>query len=383
MFKQIISVVVLLSLVSGAYSELASAQDIFNNVAVLDVGHDTIRAYAYSSILGFSLAGVSVYGNIAQDGSSAKLGFDSNIFSFNGVNAGYTVTYAQASIGSGAGSANVSAGFYAAVYQPFLLVEYEETNKEDGFQLGGDTVLGWTRVDSLATPTNQWDIDMESQDYTVQDPAGNNHTFQVYIVSATSPGGLVNLRFTVSGAPAAVADIKLTAEQTKIDITINGYYDANINPQTAQIVGLGKCQVTDALFSCTSTGASANTNSRLALASWYGTADATADLSASGIVGDTGVVQGTLTWADTVEVGSSSVDVISNVTAFANVGNFGAASSLAAGANGGLLVQSFDAIRPNKIVWDPVVGVERSGNSAAALLPSITLLVTIVFALLL
>eukprot|EP01133_Synstelium_polycarpum_P009832 gene9832-11485_t len=373
MFKQIISIFAILSVASVTLAELDSIQSVF----------------------GFSLAGASIYGNIAKGGKNGSVEFDSNTFSFSGVNAAYAITYAQANVGTGGGNINASADFFASGYQPFLLVEYDEVNDKDGYQHGEDTILGWTRIDLLGNLIKQWDISKEEQKFNTT-VNGKVYEFPVFIITATSPTGLVTFRFTVSGAPAKLGELELTSEQTKIDITINGYYNESTNPQTSLLVD--KCEVDkDIPFSCTSTGANTNTtanaNSRLAMASWYGTFSAESDLGVTRIISDTGKVQGVLKWVSTAEVANKSVNIHTNVTAFANIGEFGAAKSSDVKGKGGLLVQSFDSVRPDQIVWDPTFGVARSGtdstseddpseqepNSATGLMiPTITLLLCVV-----
>ncbi|GAM21707.1 hypothetical protein SAMD00019534_048820 [Acytostelium subglobosum LB1] len=378
----ILAAILLVALVSANTENV----DEFSGVVVASVGKDAIRAYAVSSILSsFNAVGTAIYGSITN--SSVNAAADANTFTFQGGNnCFYAMSYnaIAASIGSGI---NINATSFSAAYFPTILVEYVESNGQAGFQNGTDTIVGWTRLDRLGDLLNPWDIKYVQKDFNTSAPNGKTYPFNVILANATSPRGLVTFRFAIPGAPVNVNGVSLTGEQTKIDIEIRNYFDASVNKKSSGLCNAGSVIP----FTCGSTGPSNNANSRLALISFVAAAAAEADVEVSSstsvhTVG--GDITAALSWVTTVDINGTgaTANVITQVNVYDNNKDafdvsFTGAFNVFANVNAQVLVQSFDAVRPNLIVWDPTFG--GRANSAAVLVPTITVFVALAVALLL
>ncbi|EGG14535.1 putative transmembrane protein [Cavenderia fasciculata] len=372
-------VVSVLSVASNA--SLASTN--FDGLVSLEIGNDAVRAYVISlsevtQTMVFS--GASVFGSVLGD-DNVSYSFDTSIFTFESI--GNFITYTQA-YASGSGSATTTGGAtgsvaaFAAIYKLFALAEYEETNGEDGFQIGEDKLEGWLLLGNPSYKFSKQETDLKA---TLSN--GTEINFKAYNVLADS--GLVALRFTVSDAPVEIEGTTISSETSKIDIEINGYFDSSVNKPTIL------CSSADPMFSCGSTGPSTNPNSRVALISAYVSAnvDASFNSNVQGGIISGGAVQGKFEFVTTVDTQingtAGTANVITNAQGFAQgdapdfLVKFDATANI--GLAGQFLVQTFDAVRPDTITWDPSVGVEKS-SFAITLIPSLSLVVFIVFGLL-
>ncbi|GAM17450.1 hypothetical protein SAMD00019534_006250 [Acytostelium subglobosum LB1] len=357
-----------------------------DGVVVVNVGNNAIRSYAVTSGLStFTATGNSVYGSLT--GGGLKAHSDSVSFVFNGNGAckyAFTHTNLDISGGSATGATGVSVttggsvnlGVFASVYSPFLIIEFEDTNGTPGFQQG-DKILGWARLDKWL---GGWDIQTKSAPYTT---TANNqqYNFTVTQVTAISPDTVTTLRFGVTGAPITFNGTDLSSDITKIDVEIKNYYDANINKASPL------CTVGAPYFECRSTGPSGNANSRLALASFVAVGSAELNVHAGAVVSK-GVngVSGVFDWVSTVTVnGTTATATVHADTYDLNKNNtynvqFGIEGQSTVSAQ--LLVHSFDTVRPASIYWDPTFG-GQAGNFGSVIVPSIGLILALVFALLL
>ncbi|GAM21144.1 hypothetical protein SAMD00019534_043190 [Acytostelium subglobosum LB1] len=359
-----------------------------SGIVVVEVGNDTIRTYeTVEGINSFIATGTAVYGSLTNTSLNAIA--DSNIFTFSGQNTcQYSLSYNHLAASIGGGVINFNATSFDAVYMPSLLVEYVETNGQDGFQNGSDSLVGWVRLDKLVDTNNpNWKINTSASEPLSTQANGEKFPFDVTFAEAISPRGLITFHFAIPGAPVIFNNVPLTAEQSKIDILINGYYDEDVNKASAG------CTAASLPYSCASTGASRQPTSRLALVSYVATLQAQADLNIDGstsLRSSGGEIDASLTWVDNVLInGTITAKVHTQVTditakpskAFNNYSiniGFNAFASL----NTQMLVQSFDAIRPNLVYWDPTFGGESAkASSGSYLLPSISLLLVTLFAI--
>ncbi|EFA76055.1 putative transmembrane protein [Heterostelium album PN500] len=367
-------------------TNLAAVED-FGGVVIGDVSKGAIRAYGLTQGLsGFTVSGLSLFGSV--DDNSASVQADFNSFAFTGLQqCAYALSYNKIAANAGTGTGSVDADVLYATYFPSLIVEYEETDGGNGYQYGKDKLLGWSRLNqwgSIIPGVNNWDIKSSSKNYdaTVN---GKNYTFPIFQVNTTSPNNMVTFRFVIPGANVEINDLELSAEQTKIDIQINNYYDSTVNKRTTG------CDSTDVPFSCDATGPSDNANSRLALISFFATLSAQASVGASGSNGvstNGGAITAAFDWVTSVTInGTKSASVHTEVDVLTSglnnqYGNFDLKIGLNgfANINANVLVQSFDAVRPSNVVWDPVLGGQA--NSASVVIPSIAVILVAIIALL-
>ncbi|GAM17451.1 hypothetical protein SAMD00019534_006260 [Acytostelium subglobosum LB1] len=354
------------------------------SVIVNNLGDQAVRSYSVivsAASNTFTASGRAVFSSLFGGGAKAKT--DGSIFYFNGQRCTYTYVHKtfDAIINGDNGTISKSETF-AAVFSPFIIIEYEETNGVEGYQYGNDTLLGWARNDKWDA-TDYWKFSVTKANFTTTTPDNQSIPFTVTTVNATSPNGLFSLSFSISDAPVSVNDTDITADQTKINIEIKGYYDNNVNPATKN------CDVKPGNFACQSTGASNNNNSRLALGSFVGvgTANALFRSSPHGFLKTHGGgnVDAVFDWATTVSI--NGANATANVsTSFSDFkkgeGHLNPDVNVDGDSNNigaQIMVHSFDYIRPQSIYWDPTFGGQSTGSIA---LPSIILIVSTIFAML-
>ncbi|KYR00487.1 hypothetical protein DLAC_11523 [Tieghemostelium lacteum] len=243
-------------------------------------------------------------------------------------------------------------------YVPTLIVEYEETNGQPGYQLGVDKVLGWIRLDSYPI------FQLEISESTITAQNSNVET-SVYTIDASSPNGLLTLRFIIPGTSVNVSHLlQLTSDQSKIDITIKGYYDSSINLATTN------CSVQSELFKCGSTGPSTNVNSRLAVASFVLTAnievesDPTKVSIKAGRYGNSDDINVQLYFVNrSITNGTFQLENVVNTAQPTQNGLSFMNSKFQKFPKGQLVIQSFDAIRPLSIRGTYILGLETPADT--------------------
>ncbi|KYR00488.1 putative transmembrane protein [Tieghemostelium lacteum] len=351
-----------LALVNAEIYGLKSQQEVHDSISVINVGDNDVRYLTYFSSLGdFYVSGVTA--NVDSTGQNADVTtsafyFSSGTSSILNLPLSYYYSYATASVSPG----TVNAQGSVAAWAPSAIIEYEENNGQAGFQLNSsDKVLGWIRLDLYGN------FDIDSTDQTITATAnGNSISTKVYTIDAVSPDGIFALRFVVSGAPVAIGeDVEITAEQSKADVVINDYYDSNVNQNS---IG---CDASEPFLSCRSTGPSSNTNSRLALASFFLAAsfEVDANIDNDAVSVDAGDVEIGFNWVKTVSVnnGQGSANVVAETYASKD-GNSFINAKFNGTYSGQLIVHSFDTVRPDTVTWDPTVGAGISSSSSAAVL---------------
>ncbi|KAN0038367.1 hypothetical protein ACTA71_000542 [Dictyostelium dimigraforme] len=345
---------------------------------------DVIRSYVYSdsNIISptFTLRGISVGGTILNGGKGGSVSVDTSIFKLETSRGIFKVfpTYFFNYFDFNADANqnfSLNATSLSSIFMPTFIVEYEETNNQDGFQLGGDTLLGYVNLAQLP-----YTLSKQSTTLKV-----DGKDFPVYQVNLTSSGSkyanLFQMVFYVSGAPIDLADNRLSAEQSKVDILINGYYGSN-NVKGCAING------NTITAGCISTGPSSNSNSRLALTSFYASVGLDFSLNGDGQINVDGTpLNAGFSWVSNAQVkvdGSSdvkTVNIIANTTASDADGEVFGSASVNAALSGKVyskfLVHSFDAIRPNTLLWDPSIGASVD-NSATSTIFSFTLILSLV-----
>ncbi|KAN0039395.1 hypothetical protein ACTA71_001589 [Dictyostelium dimigraforme] len=260
-------------------------------------------------------------------------------------------------------------------YMPTFIIEYAENNSIEGFQYGSDEILGY--------------INLSKQKYTLtkdqKEMTGNNgKNFTVYQMDVATINNIFQMVFYISGAPINVGDIKLSAEQSKVDVSIIGYYNTSINVKSEGCLFDSKI-IKD--LNCASTGPSNNTQSRLAITSFFATksknieSDINNDNTKTNISKDSKIqlkneeINAGFSWVTHATVtdgkgASTEVKVISNTTDYSKFNDFGALMIKQCFRNGffqsKFLIHSFDAIRPNNLTHDPVLGGESSLDSSSS-----------------
>ncbi|KAN0024861.1 hypothetical protein ACTFIV_009270 [Dictyostelium citrinum] len=262
-------------------------------------------------------------------------------------------------------------------YMPTFIIEYAENNGIEGFQYGGDEILGY--------------INLSKQKYSLtkdqKEMQGNNgKNFTVYQIEVTSENNIFQMVFYISGAPINVGDVKLSAEQSKVDVSIIGYYNESINTRSKGCVFDSKNIKS---LSCASTGPSNNNQSRLAITSFFATKSKSIELDVdrdddddddhyekdSKIELKNEEINAGFSWVTHASVTnnngeSTDVKVISNTTEYSKFNDFGALMIKQCFRNGffqsKFLIYSFDAIRPNNLTHDPVLGGESSLESGSS-----------------
>ncbi|EGC35426.1 hypothetical protein DICPUDRAFT_18577, partial [Dictyostelium purpureum] len=153
------------------------------------------------------------------------------------------------------GNSSFETASLSSVFVPTFILEYVDDGKNEGFQLGQDEIVGFVNIGAL-------DFDTEKTEETLKDKDGEEYT--VYHVVSTSTTGLIQFNFTVSDHPASInSETVISAEQTKIDFGIDGYYNETTNPASKD------CDVNSIINrKCVSSGPS-DKNSTLALVSFY------------------------------------------------------------------------------------------------------------------
>jgi len=366
-------IIVLLSVFLLSTAGVYSAGVNFSGVVSGNIGKDVFRIYTQTqSIFGFTVSGTSINGTI---GSRSSINIDKTDFIFTSSNVNYLFNYFRFKGSAGAGAANVDFDLYSFNYRPTVIIEYKEINGEEGFQYGKDTILGWLKVDSL-----DYKITSNSKEFTSE----NNQNYTVTAFDVTSD--IFGLRFYISGAPVAIDGNDISSGQSKIDISINNYYDSSINKKSLL------CDVTSRTI-CASTGPSSDPQSRLALAALAinGNAKFSADVDASAIVSNTDDkdISVGLNWvghADTVVEGRSASSTVSTSINGTVNGNIFATGNGYIFGNSQLLIHSFSqAVRPSYVLWDPTIGASPSENNSGlkVTIPSMLLIILSLIVLLL
>ncbi|KYR00486.1 putative transmembrane protein [Tieghemostelium lacteum] len=344
-------------------------------VKVISKDDDSIRSLTYSDLIPgtFYVSGKTLlFDNHSTSIDTSAFYFSSGLASLFGLPLSYYYAYSETNVEPG----NISSNGVVSAFAPAVIVEYEETNGEEGYQLDQDTVLGWIRLDLYGG----FDIESTSQDVSGT-KNGKDFTTKVYNITATSPNGLFGMRFIVPGASIEVDGTELNANQSKSDIFINGYYDSSINDKSLL------CSVNSPQFSCQSTGPSGNANSRLALATFFLTKEynvnaATFNPRALKIKGKLDIEIG-LSWVDKANIKGVEVKVHSSVQAFNNGKKF-LNTKFNSKFSGQLIIFSFDGVRPDNIVYDPVQGeiVDSEPSSASkSIISSLLILFAVLFSL--
>ncbi|KAM9984227.1 hypothetical protein ACTFIZ_003908 [Dictyostelium cf. discoideum] len=257
-------------------------------------------------------------------------------------------------------------------YMPTFIIEYAENNSIDGFQYGGDEILGYINLSKQKYSLSRDQKEMEGN---------NGKNFTVYQIEVTSDNNIFQMVFYISGAPINVGDVKLSAEQSKVDVSIIGYYNESIN------VRRKGCQFDSKNIknlNCASTGPSNNNQSRLAITSFFATKSKNIELDIdrdednekdSNIEIKNEEINAGFSWITQASVtddngDSTDVKVISNTTEYSKFNDFGALMIKQCFRNGffqsKFLIHSFDAIRPNNLTHDPVIGGESSLDSGSS-----------------
>ncbi|EAL62360.1 hypothetical protein DDB_G0290177 [Dictyostelium discoideum AX4] len=382
MIKNFILTVFLLVCISAFVNSQSTVG--LSGAASVSLDGDVIRSYVYtdSNILSpsFTLTGVSVGGTILNGGKGGSVSVDTSIFKLDTIRGlvkvfpTYFFNYFDFKADTNQGI-NVNATSLSSIFMPTFIVEYEETNNQEGFQYGQDDLLGYVNLAilpyTLSKETTQLEVD--GKDFTV---------YQVNLTSSGSKyANLFQMVFYVSGAPIDLADSRLSAEQSKVDILINGYYGSN---------NVKDCAINGNVITagCISTGPSSNPNSRLALTSFYATVGLDFSLNGDGEINVDGTpLNAGFSWVSNAQVkvdGSSdvkTVNIIANTTASDADGKvFGSASvngALSGKVFSKFLVHSFDAVRPNTLLWDPSIGASVD-NSATSTIFSFGLILSLV-----
>ncbi|KAK5579569.1 hypothetical protein RB653_009253 [Dictyostelium firmibasis] len=382
MIKNFILTVFLLVCIS-AFVNSQSTVGLSGAVSV-SLNGDVVRSYIYtdSNLISpsFTLSGVSIGGTILNGGKGGSVSVDTSIFKLDTIRGIFKIfpTYFfnyfdfKADVNQGI-SANATS--ISSIFMPTFVVEYEETNDQEGFQYGSDTLLGYVNLAQLPYTLSKQTTTLKVDD----------ESFTVYQVNLTSSGSkyanLFQMVFYVSGAPIELGDNKLSAEQSKVDIIINGYYGSN-NVKDCAING------NNVDLGCISTGPSSNSNSRLALTSFYATAGLDFSLNGNGDINIDGTpLNAGFSWVSNAQVkvnGSSSVktvNIFANTTASDADGKVFGSASVSGALSGKVfskfLVHSFDVVRPNTVLWDPSIGA--SVNSATSVVFSFGLILSLVF----
>ncbi|EGC30891.1 hypothetical protein DICPUDRAFT_99393 [Dictyostelium purpureum] len=232
----------------------------FGKVVSVRKGDDIVRSYSYfGNENGFLLSGGSVNGTISKNNGSAE--FDTSVFRFDAGNIigypSYSWFYLHGHASVGQNNASLGAASLSSVFIPTFIVEYVDNGNKEGLQIDEDELVGYVNLGALKYKT-------EKTQETLTDSDGKNYT--VFHVTATSTTGLVQFNFTISDHPSQInGSTTISAEQSKIDIAINGYYDETKNPVDKSL----KCSILTMLDrKCISTGPS-DKNSTLALLSFY------------------------------------------------------------------------------------------------------------------
>eukprot|EP01132_Coremiostelium_polycephalum_P008069 gene8069-9927_t len=375
----IIVLVLVLCFANAEIDALKSQQAAFDGIAAVDSQDNKIRAYTFlrnnGDSSGFVLLGTSLSGSINKNG---KIEADTTSFVFLSNSKDiltYSFNYYRTKIDFSNGVENKA---QSSLYLPTTLVEYKEVNGKEGFQYNGtegngDQILGWVRVDKLGA----YSIDHSEKSINGTD----GKPFKVFIVDAEAPNKLFALRFYISDSSVNIDGNEISPSQSKVDVVIKSYYDTNVNK------GAQGCTINSTpIFKCASTGPSNDPESRLALVSYYldSKFELKADIGRNELTVDGEDVDTSFNWVSKVDVdkngAKASGKVFANVVGLDQAKYYGEGS--ASGSNkGGIMIHSFDAVRPDTVTWDPTFGGSGSFSSKIAI-PSILIILMVVFALL-
>lgn len=374
MIKLLLTILVALLFVSVTLALTQEESDVaFSAVVSGSLGDDTARKYIkIKTLTTFTAVGASINGTLGGPGSGdGSIQLDYTIFTFSTLTLNFLFAYSKAKVDISNFNPSASANAYLLNYRPTAIIEYLEKNDVAGFQYGQDDILGWVRLDKLV-----YSIDDQSQSFN-----NENGAFQVSIYEVKS--NIFSMMFYITEAPVSVAGNDLGAGQSKIDIAINNYYDSSINKKGIL------CDLT-AKTICTSTGPSSNENSRLALASIFINANADFNVDTQGdivVKSDINQVNVGLSWVGHADVTANGKSVSASVSTNANStvnGNFFATADGFASGSAQILIHSFDAVRPNSLVWDPSMGAGKQDTNSGikVVIPSLMIILSVLVALL-
>ncbi|KAF2078320.1 hypothetical protein CYY_000412 [Polysphondylium violaceum] len=367
-----LATLLLVTLASALTQQEADAA--FGAVVSASLGDDAARTYLkLKTLTGFLAIGVSINGTVAGAANSGSFQSDSTVFTFDSNTMNYLFAYSKTKLDFGSFSASASANAYFLNYRPTAIIEYKETNGEQGFQFGKDTILGWVRLDKL-----KYTVSDESQSFNNEKGAFKVNIYEV-------KNDIFSMMFYITEAPVSVAGNDLSAGQSKIDISINNYYDSNINKKSLL------CDVTSKTI-CSSTGPSSDPESRLAVSALFINANANFDLNTQGDINvktsDDNISVG-FNWIGHADVKATATDksVAATVSTNSNStvnGNFFATANGFAEGSAQILIHSFDAVRPNSVVWDPSMGAGPSSNNSGlkVAIPTLMIIISVLVALL-
>jgi len=369
---KILSIFCLLFLISSVFS---LSNDISGGISV-EIEDGIFRSFKkliYPN--GFHYHGVSINGTIFDKESKS----DSIGFQFNKQSMNFMFKYNSVSINE----SDIDVEKYRMIYRPSIIVEYRETNDQEGFQYGEDEMLGYVKLHKL-----EYDI----TETKVEKQTNNNQTFDVYIIDAKS--SMFDMRFYLTGSPVSVAGNEISSGQSKIDVMIHDYYNEAINvPSDDAAKDKTKCFER---FACDSTGPSASnvTDSRLALASLFMSMQKDIDIDLDNndvsMKGNENEVEARfgfqwISTCDTIKsADGTSVESKVHTSVNGTTDDFQIAT-IDKGFTAKLLIHSFEGERSLNVTWDPSFGVnvETEANSSIQItIPSLLIILLIVVSLL-
>ncbi|KAK5578631.1 hypothetical protein RB653_008303 [Dictyostelium firmibasis] len=365
--------------------------------------HDVFRSYKirtsnFSGCPSFSANGVSIDKSIVKDvkvdtsmfnfQTCNKLGtqFPNYFFNFFSLEVNNNSTNNGSSDGSNSEDYHdIDISKISVGYMPTFIIEYAENNNVDGFQYGGDEILGYINLSKQKYSLTKDQVQLEGN---------NGKNFTVYRFDVATENNVFQMAFYISGAPINVGDVKLSAEQSKVDVSIINYYNESINVRSKNCLFDSKLIKN---LNCASTGPSNNTQSRLAITSFFATKSKTIDFDEknkndSKIQLKNEEISAGFSWVTEASVTdnkgvTTNVKVISNTSDFSKFTDFGALMIKESFRNGffqsKFIIHSFDSIRPNNLTHDPVLGGESSldSSSTSSSSSSLTILLSFIVSL--
>ncbi|KAK5579568.1 hypothetical protein RB653_009252 [Dictyostelium firmibasis] len=258
----------------------------------------------------------------------------------------------------------------SSVFIPTYIIEYEETNEQDGFQYGSDKLLGYVNLAQLSYEITQTFIRIDVPFNVL------NGGFNIYQYNLTSIGDYKNLFqmvFYITGAPIDLGDGKiLSAEQSRFDTFINGYYNSSVNR-----ISSTDCFINGDTIKadCISTGPSGDPKSKLAVTSFFATLEY--DISMKKDENNINIngfpLKAGFSWLSTAKVNVDD-DKVKSATINTNTNNsnndaltFGSSFipvAITGNVSSKFLIQSFDVLRPNVVLWTSYIGIPYKNNNA-------------------
>ncbi|KAN0023924.1 hypothetical protein ACTFIV_008315 [Dictyostelium citrinum] len=279
----------------------------------------------------------------------------------------------------------------SSIFMPTYIVEYEEINNQDGFQYGYDNFLGYV---NLAQLTYRVDYTYISFDIPFSPINGDDvKVFQFNLTSVGDYENLITIVLYFSSSPVNLGDGKImSSELLRFDILINGYFNSKINKKSSNECFLngnvngnsggknnnnnnnsnnnnnGGDDGSPIKIGCISTGASNNLKSRLAVTSFLAVLEYDISMNNDGNkININGFpLAASFSWLTTAQTNVDNEIGVANI--YTDTHNINTNEAIIFGSNfvpvaitgnvnSKFLTQSFDAKRPDVVLWTSYFGI--------------------------